>query len=61
MFNGDAPPADAKSYKMIPDATYLEIKQNGDVLFFGLSGLTTQSLQLIYLERGNQLSFTRLK
>lgn len=61
LFNGNAPPAEAKSYPMTPDATYLEIRQNGDLLLFGLSGLTTQSLQMIYLERGNQLSFTRLK
>jgi hypothetical protein len=31
------------------------------MLFFGLNGLTAQSLRMIYLERGNQLSFARVK
>jgi hypothetical protein len=61
VFDGNAPPAEAKSYPMIPQATYLEIRQNGDVLIYGLANLTTQSLDMIYLERGNRLSFARLK
>lgn len=61
VFNGNAPPAEAKSYPMIPEATYLEIRQNGDVLIYGLESLTTQSLEMVYLQRGNRLSFARLK
>jgi len=61
VFDGNAPPPEARSYKMIPEATYLEIRQNGDLLIYGMADLSTQSLQLVYLERGNRLSFARLK
>lgn len=61
VFDGHTPPPDAKGRDLEPKAIYLELKQDGDTLFFALTGLSSQSLQLIYLERGNQLSFTRLK
>lgn len=61
LFNGNAPPAEAKPYPMTPDATYLEIRQNGDMLFYGLANLSSQTLEMVYLERGNRLSFARLK
>ena len=61
VFNGNAPPPEAKAYKMIPEATYLEIRQNGDLLLYGLANLSAQSLEMVYLERGNRLSFARLK
>ena len=61
IFTGNAPPPEAKGRPFAPQATYLEIRQNGDVLLFGLMALSSQGLQMVYLERGNQLSFTRLK
>jgi hypothetical protein len=62
VFAGSAPPADdAAGRKFAADAVYLELRQNGDTLFFGLMDLTTQSLRMVYLESGNQLSFARIK
>jgi hypothetical protein len=61
IFYGAAPPPEAKGRQLVADGTYLELKEDGDVLLFGLTELSAQTLQMIYLERGNQLSFTRLK
>jgi len=61
IFAGSAPPTDAAGRKFAADAVYLELRQNGDTLFFGLTDLTTQSLRMVYLESGNQLSFARIK
>ena len=61
VFAGNVPPADAKGRKLVPTAVYLEVRQNDDTLFYGLTGLTAQSLHMVYLERGNALSFERIK
>jgi len=61
VFQSDAPPPEAKGHKLSPGDYYLEIQENGDVLLFVLKELSSQSLSLVYLERGNTISFTRLK
>lgn len=61
LFSGDAVPADVGGHKFEPDGIYLEVQQNGDTLLFALTHADRASMQIVYLERGNKLSFTRLK
>ena len=61
VFSGATAPADLVNYKFHADGVYLEVQQNGDTLLFALTGADRASLQMVYLERGNTLSFTRLK
>jgi hypothetical protein len=61
LFLGSAPPRGLAGRTLQPRAIYLELDQNGDKLLFGLAGLTRSDLKMVYLERGNLVSFTRLK
>jgi hypothetical protein len=61
VFLGKAPPPDVTGRKFEPNAVYLRLRQNGDELFFGLMGLSRSDLKMVFLERGNLLTFTRLK
>jgi hypothetical protein len=61
VFLGNAAPANVTGRKLVPNGVYLELDQNGDRLLFGLVGLSRSELKMIYLERGNLLSFVRLK
>lgn len=61
LFLGKTPPPALAGQKFDPDSVYLELDQNGDVLLFGMAGLSRSDLKMVYLERGNLMSFTRLK
>jgi len=61
VFLGSAPPRGLAGRTLQPKVIYLELDQNGDQLLFGLAGLSRSDLKMVYLERGNLLSFTRLK
>ena len=61
MFLGSAPPAGAAGRKFEPNVVYLRLDENGDVLLFALAGLSRSDMKMVYLERGNLLSFVRLK
>ena len=61
IFPGTAPPKSLAGRNFQPKAVNLELDQNGDQLLFGLAGLSSSELKMVYLERGNLLSFTRLK
>jgi hypothetical protein len=61
VFLGSAAPANVTGRKFVPNGVYLKLDQNGDQLLFGLVGLSRSELKMIYLERGNLLSFVRLK
>lgn len=60
IFLGAKPPA-GTTRAFQPDVVYLRLDQNGDVLLFALTGLTRSDMKMVYLERGNLLSFVRLK
>jgi hypothetical protein len=61
VFLGNAPPAGIDKRAFQPDVVYLRLAQNGDVLLFALTGLTRSDMKMVYLERGNLMSFVRLK
>ena len=61
VFLGSAAPAGVVGRKLDPNVVYLKLDQNGDQLLFGLVRLSRSELKMIYLERGNLLSFVRLK
>jgi hypothetical protein len=60
-FLGSAPPKAAQGRKLIADAFYVELDQQGDVLIFAVAALNAQSLQLYNLDRGDMLSFSRFR
>lgn len=60
IFFGNKPPA-GTSRAFQPDVVYLRLDQNGDMLLFALAGLSRSDMKMVYLERGNLLSFVRLK
>jgi len=61
LFLGSAAPRALAGRKFEPNGVYLLLDQNGDQLLFALVTLSPQELRMIYLERGNVLSFVRLK
>jgi len=60
IFLGNKPPA-GTTRAFQADVVYLRLDQNGDVLLFALAGLSHSDMKMVYLERGNLLSFVRLK
>jgi hypothetical protein len=61
LFLGAAPPAALAGRKFDAKNVYLKLDQNGDVLLFVLVGLSRSDMKMMYLERGNLMSFERLK
>lgn len=62
VFTGQNAPAALSGYKFVPDGFYLAVKEeNGDFLLFQLTAANLASLEMIYMERGNTLRFSRLK
>lgn len=61
VFLGASPPPGMSAQKLKPDVVYLRLQQNGDSLLFALAALSRSDMKMVYLERGNILSFTRLK
>jgi hypothetical protein len=61
IFLGSAPPSGVTGHRFQPNVVYLRLDQNGDVLLFALAALSRSELKMVYLERGNLLSFLRLK
>ncbi|HKD20855.1 MAG TPA: hypothetical protein VKB71_02525 [Rhizomicrobium sp.] len=61
LFLGSAPPAGTTGRTFQRDVFYLRLDENGDVLLFALAGLSRSDMKMVYLERGNLLSFVRLK
>jgi hypothetical protein len=61
LFLGNKPPVGTAGRAFQPDVVYLRLDQNGDVLLFALAGLSRSDMKMVYLERGNLLSFVRLK
>jgi hypothetical protein len=61
MFLGSAPPPGTTGRAFQKDVVYLRIDENGDVLLFALAGLSRSDMKMVYLERGNLMSFVRLK
>jgi hypothetical protein len=61
LFLGNAPPPELSGRKFDPNIIYLKLGQNGDVLLYALVGLSRSDMKMVYLERGNILSFARLK
>jgi hypothetical protein len=60
IFLGNKPPA-GTTRAFQADVVYLRLEQNGDVLLFAITGLSRSDMKMVYLERGNLLSFVRLK
>lgn len=60
LFFGKSPPPGFSGHKLEDKVVYLIIDQNGDVLLFALAGLTRSDMKMIYLERGNVMTFARL-
>ncbi|HTW36024.1 MAG TPA: hypothetical protein VMD53_15505 [Rhizomicrobium sp.] len=61
LFLGSKPPVGTAGRAFQPDVVYLRLEQNGDVLLFALAGLSRSDMKMVYLERGNLMSFVRLK
>jgi hypothetical protein len=61
VFLGSAAPPGVAGRKLEPNVVYLKLDQNGDQLLFAIMAMSRSELRMIYLERGNLLSFVRLK
>ena len=61
VFVGSHPPSNLKGQTFQPEAVYVVLMEQGDVLLFGLVRADQSHLQMIYLSRGNMLNFSRLK
>jgi hypothetical protein len=62
LFSGARPPKDAAGETLDAKSTYLEVSdKDAGVLFYALDQLDAKSLDLLYLDRGNTLRYTRVK
>ena len=62
LFSGAKPPKEAASETLDAKSTYLEVNdQDGGQLFYALERVDAKSLELLYLDRGNELSYARIK
>jgi hypothetical protein len=62
LFSGAKPPKAAVSESLDANSTYLEVSdKDGGVLVYALDRLDAKSLDLLYLDRGNTLRYTRVK
>ena len=59
VFTTEDPDKDFKG-TLEKDAVYIKIRTSNTNLYFKLAKLTPESLELIYLDRGNVLSFTKV-
>lgn len=61
LFRGDSPPTKfAGKTDYVSDAIYLAVTEGGDTQLFAIDGIDARSLDMIYLDRGNTLSFKRI-
>ena len=61
LFSGAKPPKAAAGETLDATSTYLEVSdQDGGQLFYALEKIDTKSLTLLYLDRGNELSYGRV-
>jgi hypothetical protein len=62
LFSGAKPPKEAASETLDAKSTYLEVSDpDGGRLFYALEKVDAKSLTLLYLDRGNELSYARVK
>ena len=62
LFSGAKPPKAAAGETLDAKSTYLEVTDaDGGQLFYALEKVDAKSLELLYLDRGNELTYTRVK
>jgi hypothetical protein len=62
LFAGSAPPPEFAGHRdFVAKAVYLEIRENGDIMLFGVTAVDRSALQMINIDRGNTLSFNRIQ
>jgi hypothetical protein len=62
LFSGAYPPKEAAGETLDAKSTYLEVSdKDGGTLFYALDRVDAKSLALLYLDRGNELTYTRVK
>jgi hypothetical protein len=62
LFSGSAPPPEFAGHRTFSaKGVYLEIRENGDTALFGITAVDRSALQMINIDRGNTLTFNRLR
>jgi len=61
LFNGTSPPKDMAWRKLPTDAVYLKLSSRGDIYLFALTAVNPQTMQMINVDRRQQVTFSRLK
>jgi hypothetical protein len=62
LFAGNAPPPELAGHRaFVAKGFYLEIRESGDTMLFAITAVDRSALQMINLDRGNTLSFNRLR
>ena len=62
LFSGAKPPKAAAGETLDAKSTYLEVNdQDGGSLVYALDQVDAKSLKLLYLDRGNELTYKRIK
>jgi hypothetical protein len=60
LFSGAKPPK-AADQTLDAKSTYLEVSDKDGALFYALEHVDAKSLELLYLDRGNTLTYRRVK
>jgi hypothetical protein len=62
LFAGSAPPPEFAGHRtFVAKGVYLEIRENGDIMLFGITAVDRSALQMINIDRGDTLTFNRLQ
>lgn len=62
LFSGAHPPTAAADETLDAKSTYLEVSdRDGGQLFYALENVDAKSLKLLYLDRGNELTYERVR
>jgi len=61
LFSGGHPPKDVADQTLDAKSTYLEVSDKDGPLVYAVDRVDAKRLELIYLARGNDLSYARVK
>ncbi len=61
VFTGQSAPAGLDNFKLAPTGVYMELQQTDNVLLFQISAISLSAVEMVMLQTGRTLHFTRLE
>ena len=61
LFTGKTAPAGFGNFKLEPTGVYMELQQTDNILLFQISAISLSAVEMVMLQTGRTLHFTRLE